>query len=167
MEIVIVTGSAGLVGSEAVRFFCERNFCVVGIDNDMRQVFFGKEASVKWNQKILEERYPQYKHYDIDIRDQKVIECIYKEYNKGISLVIHCVAQPSHDWAAKEPFTDFTINVNGTLNLLENTRNNCPEAVSIFCSTNKVYGDTPNLLPLIELETRWEIEKSHKHFIAN
>ena len=164
MEIVIVTGSAGLVGSEAVRFFCEKNFCVIGIDNDMRKVFFGEEASVKWNQKILEERYPQYKHYDIDIRDQKDVESIYKEYNKDISLVIHCAAQPSHDWAAKEPFTDFTINANGTLNLLENTRNYCPEAVFIFCSTNKVYGDTPNLLPLIELETRWEIDKGHKYY---
>ena len=92
------------------------------------------------------------------------IENIYKEYNKDISLVIHCAAQPSHDWAAKEPFTDFTINANGTLNLLESTRNYCPEAVFIFCSTNKVYGDTPNLLPLIELETRWEIDKGHKYY---
>jgi len=164
MEIVIVTGSAGLVGSEAVRFFCERNFCVVGIDNDMRKVFFGKEASVKWNQKILEERYPQYKHYDIDIRDQKIVESIYKEYNHDISLVIHCAAQPSHDWAARDSFTDFTVNVNGTLNLLEMTRQYCPDAVFIFTSTNKVYGDLPNILPLIEHETRWEIEKGHKYF---
>ena len=154
MEIVIVTGSAGLVGSEAVRFFCERNFCVVGIDNDMRKVFFGKEASVKWNQKILEERYPQYKHYDIDIRDQKIVESIYKEYNHDISLVIHCAAQPSHDWAARDSFTDFTVNVNGTLNLLEMTRQYCPDAVFIFTSTNKVSGDSPNRLPLAEFETR-------------
>jgi CDP-paratose 2-epimerase len=164
MEIVIVTGSAGLVGSEAVRFFCEKDFSVIGIDNDMRKVFFGDDASVSWNQKILEEEYPKYKHYDIDIRDQKAVENIYKEYNKDISLIIHCAAQPSHDWAAKEPFTDFTINANGTLNLLENTRNYCPDAVFIFCSTNKVYGDTPNLLPLIELETRWEIDKGHKYY---
>jgi CDP-paratose 2-epimerase len=130
----------------------------------MRKVFFGEEASVSWNQKILEEEYPKYKHYDIDIRDQVAIENIYKEYNKDISLIIHCAAQPSHDWAAKDPFTDFTINANGTLNLLENTRNYCPDAVFIFCSTNKVYGDTPNSLPLIELETRWEIDKSHKYY---
>ncbi len=164
MKIVIVTGSAGLVGSEVVKFFCEKDFSVVGIDNDMRQSFFGKEASVRWNQKILEEKYPQYKHYSIDIRDQKNIERIYKEYNRDISLVVHCAAQPSHDWAANEPFTDFTINANGTLNLLENTRKNCPEAVFIFCSTNKVYGDTPNFLPLIEFDTRWEIDKGHKYY---
>ena len=164
MKIVVVTGSAGLVGSEAARFFCERDFCVIGIDNGMRKSFFGEEASVSWNQKILEEEYPKYKHYDIDIRDQMAIENIYKEYNKDISLIIHCAAQPSHDWAAKEPFTDFTINANGTLNLLENTRNYCPDAVFIFCSTNKVYGDTPNLLPLVELETRWEIDEGHKYY---
>ena len=164
MKIVVVTGSAGLVGSEAARFFCERDFCVIGIDNDMRKIFFGEEASVSWNQKILEEEYPKYKHYDIDIRDQMAIENIYKEYNKDISLIIHCAAQPSHDWAAKEPFTDFTINANGTLNLLENTRNYCPDAVFIFCSTNKVYGDTPNSLPLVELKTRWEIDSGHKYY---
>ncbi|MBT3878909.1 MAG: NAD-dependent epimerase/dehydratase family protein [Candidatus Scalindua sp.] len=164
MEIILITGSAGLVGSETVSFFCEKNFNVVGIDNDMRRVFFGKEASTRWNQKRLEGKYQKYKHYDIDIRDQKAVENIYKEYNQDISLVVHCAAQPSHDQAADDPFTDFAVNANGTLNLLEYTRTYCPEAVFIFCSTNKVYGDTPNLLPLIELETRWEVDKGHKYY---
>ncbi len=160
----MVTGSAGLIGSESVRFFYEKGFDVVGIDNDMRAVFFGEEASTKWNQKILEEKCPKYKHYNVDIRKQEAIENIYKEHNQDISLIIHCAAQPSHDWAAKDPFTDFTVNANGTLNLLENTRKYCADAVFIFCSTNKVYGDTPNLLPLVELETRWEIDKGHKYY---
>jgi len=164
MEIVLVTGSTGLIGSESVRFFCEKNFDVVGIDNDMRAVFFGEEASTRWNQKILEEKYPKYKHYDVDIRNQKDIENIFKEYDQDISVIIHCAAQPSHDWAAKDPLTDFTVNANGTLNLLENTRAYCPEAVFIFCSTNKVYGDIPNTLPLAELDTRWELEEGHKYY---
>jgi len=163
MAIVLVTGSAGLVGSESVRFFCEKGFDVVGIDNDMRKVFFGEEASTRWNQKVLEETYQSYTHFGVDIREEEAIGNIFKKYNEDISLIIHCAAQPSHDWAAKDPVTDFTVNANGTLNLLENTRNYCPDAAFIFCSTNKVYGDTPNLLPLIELETRWEIEEGHKY----
>ncbi|ODS34567.1 MAG: CDP-paratose 2-epimerase [Candidatus Scalindua rubra] len=164
MGIVLVTGSTGLVGSESVSFFCEKGFDVVGIDNDMRADFFGEEASTKRNQKILEEKYPKYKHYDVDIREQESIKNIFKEYNQDISLIIHCAAQPSHDWAAKDPFTDFTVNANGTLNILENARNYCREAVFIFCSTNKVYGDTPNSLPLVELNTRWEIEENHDYY---
>jgi len=164
MEIVLVTGFGGLIGSESVQFFSERGFNVIGIDNDMRKIYFGDEASTKWNQKILEEKYSGYRHYDIDIRDQKAIGDIFREYNKDISLIIHCAAQPSHDWAAKGPFTDFTVNANGTLNLLENARIHCPEAVFIFCSTNKVYGDTPNSLPFIELDTRWEIEETHPYY---
>ena len=164
MAIVLVTGSAGLIGSEAVRFFSEKDFIVIGIDNDMRKFFFGEEASTRWNKEILEEKYPKYQHYDIDIRDQKPIEDLYKEHCQDISLIIHCAAQPSHDWAAKDPFSDFTVNANGTLNLLEYSRIYCPEAIFIFCSTNKVYGDTPNFLPLIELETRWEIDESHEYY---
>jgi len=164
MAIVLVTGSAGLVGSESVRFFCEKGFDVVGIDNDMRKNFFGEEASTKWNQKKLEETYQSYTHFDVDIREGEAIENIFKEYNEDISLIIHCAAQPSHDWAAKDPVTDFTVNANGTLNLLENTRHHCPDSVFIFCSTNKVYGDTPNSLPLVELETRWEIDKEHRYY---
>jgi len=164
MNTVIVTGSAGLVGSEAVKFFCEKGFNVVGIDNDMRKYFFGEDASTRW---VLEDLLSSYKDFwneSIDIRDFQKVAAIFQEYGKDITLVIHTAAQPSHDWAAREPFTDFTINANGTLNLLEATRLYAPEAVFIFTSTNKVYGDTPNQLPLVELETRWEVEKSHKFY---
>ncbi|MGF1934218.1 MAG: NAD-dependent epimerase/dehydratase family protein [Nostoc sp. ChiQUE02] len=165
MSIILVTGSAGLIGSESVRFFCERGFTVVGIDNNMRQVFFGKDASTEWNRdRLLQEYGDQYIHYNVDIRDHEAISQIFKTYNKDISLIIHTAAQPSHDWAASAPYTDFTINANGTLVLLENTRQNCPEAVFIFCSTNKVYGDTPNLFPLVEQEQRWEIERRHPYY---
>jgi len=164
MSVVMVTGSAGLIGSESVRFFCKLGFDIIGIDNDMRRVFFGEDASTRWNQKALEEEFQNYKHYDVDIRDEKAIGRIFSEYGKDIILIIHTAAQPSHDWAAKEPYTDFTVNANGTLILLENTRKHCPEAVFIFTSTNKVYGDAPNSLPLVELETRWEIEEGHQYY---
>ncbi|MBD2563739.1 MULTISPECIES: NAD-dependent epimerase/dehydratase family protein [Nostoc] len=165
MSIILVTGSAGLIGSESVRFFCERGFTVVGIDNNMREAFFGKDASTEWNRdRLLQEYGEQYIHHNVDIRDHEAISQIFKTYNKDISLIIHTAAQPSHDWAASAPYTDFTINANGTLVLLENTRQNCPEAVFIFCSTNKVYGDTPNLFPLVEQEQRWEIEQKHPYY---
>ncbi|MFN6471078.1 MAG: NAD-dependent epimerase/dehydratase family protein [Nostoc sp. SerVER01] len=162
MTIVVVTGSAGLIGSESVRFFCERGFVVVGIDNNMRQVFFGENASTEWNRDLLLKDYGEkYIHHTIDIRDHEAIAKIFQTYGKDIRLIIHTAAQPSHDWAAREPYTDFTVNANGTLVLLENTRQNCPDAVFIFCSTNKVYGDTPNFLPLVEQEQRWEIDETH------
>ncbi len=162
MKKILVTGSAGLIGSETVRFFAEKGFQVFGIDNDMRAYFFGKEASTSWNQKLLEKSYKNYKHFKIDIRDQKKIENLFKLYK--FDLIVHTAAQPSHDWAAKEPFTDFSVNANGTLNLLENFRKYSPEAVFIFTSTNKVYGDSPNKLPLIELETRYELPKNHPFY---
>ena len=164
MKTAIITGSAGLIGSEGVRFFSEKGFQVVGIDNDMRKVFFGEDASTEWNRDKLKEEIRGYIHHDIDIRDKPQIERLFSEYNKDIELVIHAAAQPSHDWAARDPFTDFTVNANGTLILLEMTRKYCPDAVFIFTSTNKVYGDLPNRLPLIELGTRWEIKKDHKYF---
>jgi CDP-paratose 2-epimerase len=165
MSIVLVTGSAGLIGSESVSFFCERGYQVVGIDNNMRQVFFGEDASTDWNRQRLLEKYgDRYIHHNADIRDEKAIEEIFKTYSNDIDLIIHTAAQPSHDWAAKDPYMDFTVNANGTLVLLENMRQICPEAVFIFCSTNKVYGDTPNFLPLIEQELRWEIEASHPYY---
>lgn len=164
MKTILITGSSGLIGSEAVQFFSEKDYPVVGIDNDMRSVYFGDEASTEWNRRVLSEKYPEFRHHDIDIRDQEAVGNIFKKYNEDISLIIHCAAQPSHDWAAKDPFTDFTVNANGTLNLLENTRAFCPAAVFIFCSTNKVYGDTPNYLPLFELDTRWEIEDGHIYY---
>ncbi|MEA5575971.1 NAD-dependent epimerase/dehydratase family protein [Anabaena sp. UHCC 0451] len=164
MSVVIVTGSAGLIGSESVRFFCQQGFNVVGIDNNMREQFFGKEASTEWNhERLLEDYQDQYIHYSIDIRDHEAIAEVFNTYGKDIQLIIHTAAQPSHDWAARDPYTDFTVNANGTLVLLENTRQVCPDAVFIFCSTNKVYGDTPNYLPLIEQELRWEIEETHPY----
>ena len=164
MSIVLVTGSAGLIGSESVSFFCERGYQVVGIDNNMRQVFFGDDASTDWNRQRLLQKYgDRYIHHNADIRDEKAIREIFKTYSSDIDLIIHTAAQPSHDWAAKDPYMDFTVNANGTLVLLENTRQICPEAVFIFCSTNKVYGDTPNLLPLVEQELRWEIEETHPY----
>jgi len=164
MSVVLITGSGGLIGSEAALFYLQKEYDVVGIDNDMRKYFFGKEASTLWNQEILKKEHVRYRHYNADIRDQKMVGDIFNEYGKDIVLVIHCAAQPSHDWAAKEPVTDFTINANGTLILLEAARKYCPKAVFIFCSTNKVYGDAPNALPLVELETRWEVEKEHRYY---
>ena len=163
MSVVVVTGSAGLIGSEAVRFFYDQGHDVVGIDNDMRAYFFGEEASTHWNRDRLIKDLPGYTHYDLDLRDYEGIIKLFQKYSDDIQLVIHAAAQPSHDWAAFEPITDFTINANGTLNLLEATRLHTPDAVFIFTSTNKVYGDTPNRLPLVELESRWEIEPSHTY----
>jgi CDP-paratose 2-epimerase len=160
---VLVTGSAGLIGSEAVKFFAEKDFDVVGIDNNMRSYFFGDEASTDWNRQKLEELLKdKYTHYKADIRDNDAIGEIFKKHK--FDVIIHTAAQPSHDWAAREPMTDFSVNATGTLVMLENMRQYCPEAVFIFTSTNKVYGDTPNRLPLVELEKRWELPEDHKFF---
>ncbi|MBE9236230.1 NAD-dependent epimerase/dehydratase family protein [Anabaena aphanizomenioides LEGE 00250] len=165
MSTVIITGSAGLIGSESVHFFAEKGFNIVGIDNDMRAFFFGENASTSWNRNLLQEKYgDRYQHHNIDIRDQEGIGNLFKEYSSDISLIIHTAAQPSHDWAARDPHTDFTVNANGTLVLLEATRQYCPHAVFIFTSTNKVYGDTPNFLPLQKLESRWEIAENHQYY---
>lgn len=167
MPTVVVTGSAGLIGSESVRFFAHLGFTVIGIDNDMRAYFFGQSASTTWNRNLLKETYgDRYLHFDADIRDRAAIETIFKDHSSDISLIIHTAAQPSHDWAASDPHVDFTVNANGTLVLLEATRQFCPNAVFIFTSTNKVYGDTPNFLPLEEQETRWEIAANHPYFIG-
>jgi CDP-paratose 2-epimerase len=163
-DVVIVTGSAGLIGSEAARFFCGRGFSVVGIDNDMRARLFGADASTAWNRQRLIEDLPAYTHVNADIRDAAALEDIFSQHGERVVLVIHTAAQPSHDWAARDPHADFTINANGTLNLLELVRRFCPDAPFIFTSTNKVYGDTPNALPLVELETRWEIAEDHRWF---
>ena len=164
MSVVVITGSAGLIGSEAVRFFGGLGMDVVGIDNDMRKFFFGAEASTSWNRKRLEAEIKNYEHSDIDIRDYLKIEEIFKRFGQGISLIIHTAAQPSHDWAARDPFSDFSVNANGTLNLLQATREYCPEAPFVFTSTNKVYGDLPNYLPLVEMDKRWEIDSSHCYY---
>jgi len=165
MSIAIITGSSGLIGSESVAFFSSKFDKIIGIDNDMRKYFFGEQASTNWNRLRLEEQFSNFIHYTADIRNQAEIEAIFNEYGGDIKLVVHTAAQPSHDWAAKEPHTDFTVNANGTLNMLEATRKFAPEAVFIFTSTNKVYGDTPNALPLVELESRWEIDESHPYFM--
>jgi CDP-paratose 2-epimerase len=164
MNIILITGSSGLIGSEAVRFFSEKFDKVIGIDNDMRAYFFGSNASTEGTNLELQQKVDNYIHKNIDIRNTKDLEMLFNEYHSDIKMIVHTAAQPSHDWAAKEPFTDFTVNANGTLNLLELCRNHCPDATFIFTSTNKVYGDTPNFLPLVEGEKRWEIDQEHRYF---
>ena len=161
LSSVIVTGSSGLIGSEAVKFFHSQGFDVVGIDNNMREYFFGPDASVDWKTAQLVASFPRFRHMAIDVRDASAIDNLFKAHGKNIELVIHCAAQPSHDWAAREPVTDFSINAMGTLVLLEATRKFSPDAVFILTSTNKVYGDTPNTLPLYETEQRWELDPTH------
>ena len=164
MNVAIITGAAGLIGSESVAFLSNKFDLIIGIDNNLRQYFFGKEASTEWNKNRLTEAYANYEHHNIDIRNYHDLEVMFKTYGTDVKLVIHTAAQPSHDWASKEPITDFTVNANGTLNLLELTRLHSEKAVFIFTSTNKVYGDNPNFLPLIEQELRWEIDSSHPYF---
>jgi CDP-paratose 2-epimerase len=164
MSVAIVTGSSGLIGSETARFFHEQGLEIVGIDNNMRQYFFGADGSTEWNTERLKQSLQNFTHYSIDIRDQEGVSEIFRRFAGSISLVVHTAAQPSHDWAAREPLTDFTVNANGTLVLLEATRLYCPNATFIFTSTNKVYGDTPNELPLVEHQSRWEIDESHQYF---
>jgi CDP-paratose 2-epimerase len=158
MDIAIVTGSGGLIGSEAVSFFASRFDLIIGVDNNMRQYFFGKDGSVNWNIERLRSSYVNYEHHDIDIRKYEGLETIFKKHQSDIKLVLHAAAQPSHDWAAKDPILDFEVNANGTLNLLELTRQHADKAVFIFTSTNKVYGDTPNYLPL----RRIYVHRQHK-----
>lgn len=164
MNIAIITGSAGLVGSEACRFFHAKGFMILGIDNDMRKAFFGENASTARNRECLENDLNNYVHHFADIRDKKRMEKIFSCYGSDIKIIIHTAAQPSHDWAARDPISDFSVNANGTLLMLEMTRCHCPSAVFIFTSTNKVYGDGPNHLPLVELKTRWEIDESHPYY---
>lgn len=159
MKVVIVTGSNGLIGNEVCKFYIERNFLVVGIDNNMREYFFGVKNTSNTNQS-----HTNYIHYDVDIRDNEKIINIFKTYNTDIDLIVHTAAQPSHDWAAKEPLTDFTVNALGTLNILESFRLYSPNATFIFTSTNKVYGDNPNNLNLIETSTRWELNEYDNYF---
>ncbi|MBW7876652.1 MAG: NAD-dependent epimerase/dehydratase family protein [Candidatus Cloacimonetes bacterium] len=161
MSVVLITGSCGLIGSEAVQFFIGKGYLVVGIDNDMRSRFFGKEASTEANRKRLQNEFSSYVHCNEDIRDEIQMDRIFCEYGRDIKLVLHTAAQPSHDWAARDPLTDFGINATATMVLLEKTRKYAPEAVFIFTSTNKVYGDKPNELPLIEMDTRYELPMDH------
>jgi len=155
--MILVTGSGGLIGSAAVRYFCDRGHPVVGIDNNMRQYFFGAAGSTRETASELEKIYPGFRTVDVDIRDQAALTRVFSEHGADITAVIHTAAQPSHDWAKNEPITDFDVNARATLLLLEATRQHCPGAVFVFCSTNKVYGDNPNRLPLKEEPTRYEI----------
>ncbi|MBU1727414.1 MAG: NAD-dependent epimerase/dehydratase family protein [Candidatus Omnitrophica bacterium] len=164
MSVVIVSGSCGLIGSETVSFFCEKGFDVVGIDNNMRKTFFGEDGSVIWNKDRLEKKYKNYEHFSSDIRDEDGLNKIFERFGQNTLLIVHAAAQPSHDWAAIEPKTDFTVNALGTIELLEVFRKFCPKAVFIFTSTNKVYGDRPNSLPLVELEKRFELPQDHQYY---
>lgn len=164
MNICLITGSCGLVGSESAFYFAKKGMKVVGIDNDMRAQYFGKSASTKKMRKILSERISDYEHHAVDIRQTPKIEKIFAKYSRDIKLIIHSAAQPSHDWATHQPIVDFNVNATATLQLLELARVHCPQAVFIFSSSNKVYGDTPNSLPLQELPLRWEIDKKHPFY---
>ena len=165
MSVALVTGSGGLIGSEAARHFAGLGLDVVGIDNDMRAKFFGDEASTAWNVlRLTSELGDSYTHADIDIRDRDALAAIFKKYGKDIAVVIHTAAQPSHDWALRDPYADFDINAGGTLNVLQNVRTHAIDAPVIHCSTNKVYGDTPNSLEYVELETRWELAPDHTYY---
>ena len=164
MSVVIITGSTGLVGSESVEFFCKKGFDVIGIDNNLRSLFFGKEGSTNWIKKRLQKKYKKFKNHNIDIRNIDALKKIFKKYSKNISLVIHCAAQPSHDYGKNFPLLDFNVNATGTLNLLELTKIYCSQSPFIFMSTNKVYGDNPNNLKLIEKSKRWELKKNHIYF---
>ena len=161
MPVAIVTGSGGLVGGETTNLFLEKGLDVHGIDNDMRATLFGPEASTHWQVELLKKR-KGYTHHAVDIRNSDGIAGIFSGLGREITVVVHCAAQPSHDWAAQDPIADFTINANGTLNLLEAARKHSPGAVFIFVSTNKVYGDRPNHLPMTELATRFELQRDHQ-----
>jgi CDP-paratose 2-epimerase len=163
VSTVIVTGSAGLVGSEAARYFAGLGFDVVGVDNDMRAYFFGPGASTGWNRALLEKDLPRYRHLDLDVRNEAEVDRLYARHGRDVALTIHAAAQPSHDWAAREPLVDFDVNARATLVLLEAARRHCPEAPFVYMSTNKVYGDRPNSLPLREEAERWEIAADHPY----
>jgi len=163
MKIALITGSCGLVGSESSLFFSKKGFKIIGIDNNYRKFFFGNDGDITWVKKKLKKSLKDYVHFNTDIRNYNNLKKIFKKYAKKIKLVIHAAAQPSHDWAKNKPFIDFDINAKGTLNLLELTKLYAPNAPFLFMSTNKVYGDNPNKLPLLEKKTRWELKKSHKY----
>lgn len=154
--MIIVTGSAGLIGYETVKFFIDKNYHVLGIDNDMRGEFFGVDGSVQPTiDKLKQLSKDQYHHKFLDIRDGEMMDRVFNEYGNEIEMIVHTAAQPSHDWAASDPYTDFSVNATGTLCLLENTRRYCPDATFLHMSTNKVYGDFPNTLSYAEQSTRW------------
>lgn len=154
MKNLLVTGANGLIGSEVVSYFCENGWNVFGLDNNMRADFFGPSGDTRWNQKRLEEKYVNFKHYEVDIRDRENVFNIVEELKPD--AIAHTAAQPSHDLAASRPLDDFDVNAVGTINMLEAVRKFVPESPFAHLSTNKVYGDAPNEIPLKELESRWE-----------
>jgi CDP-paratose 2-epimerase len=164
MPVAIVTGSGGLIGSESVTHFVEAGYDVVGIENDMRAEFFGPDASTRDVTDRLARTYTEFESHDVDVRDAESVERLFARHAGSIELIVHTAAQPSHDWAASAPHVDFEVNANGTLNLLEATRRHAADTTFIFTSTNKVYGDTPNHLPLVELPTRLELPSDHRYF---
>jgi CDP-paratose 2-epimerase len=164
MSIALITGSAGLVGSEASLFFLDKGFDVIGIDNNERRKLFGIDGDTIRIREKIKKYSKRYSHYDYDIVNSFQIERLFKKFNKKIKVIIHAAAQPSHDWAYKDPKKDFKINSLGTLNFLELNKKYCPDAIFIFTSTNKVYGDNPNNLNFIENKYRWELLKSNKYF---
>lgn len=159
-----MTGSGGLIGSEAARSFAQRGYQVIGIENDMRSRFFGPEASTAHVTAALERGFDGFRSEPVDVRDEDRVRSLFSRHRRDIELVIHTAAQPSHDWAARDPQTDFSVNANGTLNLLQAARDFTPDATFIFMSTNKVYGDRPNSLPLVEQETRLELPDDHEYY---
>ena len=163
MSKILITGSAGLVGSECAEYFCSKGYDVIGVDNDMRARFFGKEASTICNSELLQKKYKNYHHYSCDIVSERDMVIPFAHCN-DIELIIHTAAQPSHDYATDHAELDFSVNAFGTLNLLELFRKHCPEGTFIFTSTNKVYGNLPNKLPCFEKETRWEIRRYHPYY---
>jgi len=164
MPIAIVTGSGGLIGSESVRHFAELGFDVIGVENDMRAYFFGPEASTSPVSRRLADEVEGFTHAELDIRDAEGVMDLFARHARDLAVVIHTAAQPSHDWAASEPHTDFSVNATGTLNVLQATRTHAPDATFVFTSTNKVYGDRPNALPLVEQPTRLELPEDHRWF---
>jgi CDP-paratose 2-epimerase len=158
---ILITGSSGLVGSEAVSYFDARGFEVHGIDNNMRRDFFGPDGDTTWVLERLRGTTRRFRHYDLDIRDRSRVLALVDELRPD--RILHCASQPSHDLAKDRPFDDFDVNAVATLNLLEAVRRSCPESPFVFMSTNKVYGDAPNELPLVELETRWEFARPEDH----
>ena len=158
---ILVTGSSGLIGSEAVKYFGKQGYKILGIDNNLRKIFFGKNGDTRWNLKRLQNLQIDFIHQEIDIRNRQKILDIYKDQKPDVT--IHCAAQPSHDLAAKIPFEDFDTNAAGTLNLLEASRRYTTDSPFIYMSTNKVYGDAPNELELIETPTRWDY-KDEKYY---
>lgn len=164
MSTVIISGSGGLIGSEAAAHFARAGYDVVGLENDMRARFFGPEASTARTTRRLIDELPGFRHEELDIRDADGVLAVFERHRRDLVAVVHTAAQPSHDWAASDPQTDFGVNANGTLNLLEATRHVQPAATFIFTSTNKVYGDTPNRLPLEDRGQRLDLPDDHPYF---